>query len=717
MSMLRRLMLKTQYRKDTHDLASDFYARCLPECEQFDRAVGFFSTEVFSAAPEAFRAFFQAGGRMRVVASPLLSMRDVQRLTRGYTHRPMLARTDRLGLLMGSPSAVRDGLDEVVPWLVAKDLLVVHIARPVRGSERDLYHEKLGLFLDAEGEAVAFGGSANETYSALQRNFEVVDVYRSWEPSERNRVSRKRQDFARLWANATPGLEVVPFARAAREGWLHVREAEDPAPFTSTVPMEDQSAVKVRGMDEVLHLPGHVRLYAHQRHAVRAWLEARGRGVLEMATGSGKTITALAGATKLYELVGGPLAILILCPYLHLVDQWTEEARQFGLDPIPCARGRGRWEAELSARLYNLHSGDRSLVSAVASNDTFRSDAFQEALVGLGVPLLLIGDEMHNLGASGLRRRLPLQAAYRLGLSATPDRRYDPLGTALLTEYFGPTVGEPYTLAHALADGVLTPYVYMPHLVDLTEDELEAYQELTEKISRAFAVADADGDTSGLERLLIRRARLTASAAGKVPLLRTLMESRRDERHTLVYCGDGRVDEEGAESEIRQIEAVTRALGLGLGMRVASYTAETPPERRRVLLDRFSSGDIQALVAIRCLDEGVDVPATRTAFLLASARDPRQYIQRRGRVLRRSPGKAQAEVHDFIVAPPRAHQDPSSPYYATTRRLVGRELERAVEFAELAENGPEALGRLLPLRDRLNLLTAGADDEDVPASP
>jgi superfamily II DNA or RNA helicase len=368
----------------------------------------------------------------------------------------------------------------------------------------------------------------------------------------------------------------------------------------------------------------------------------------------------------------------------------------------------------LNARLYGLQAGSRSLVSAVVSNDTFRTDAFQGALSSLRAPLLLIGDEMHNLGAPGLRRSLPSDATYRLGLSATPDRLYDPLGTAALSAYFGPTLGEPYTLAHALTDGVLTPYVYVPHIVGLTEDETEAYQVLTEKIGRAFAAADADGDTGGLERLLIRRARLTATAAGKLPLLRTLMEPRRDDRHMLVYCGDGRVDEEGSEGEIRQVEATTRVLGLGLGMRVARYTAETPPERRRALLDQFALGDVQALVAIRCLDEGVDIPATRTAFLLASATDPRQYVQRRGRVLRRAPGKAQAEVHDFLVAPPLAHQDPSSPYYAATRRLFGRELARASEFADLAENGPEALGRLLPLRDRLNLLTANLEDEDVP---
>ena len=710
--MLRTIMLKTQYRKDSNDLASDFYARCLPNSSRFYRAVGFFSTEVFAATTDAFREFFGSGGRMRVVTSPVLSALDIERLTRGYTDRPILARDDKLNLLSGSLASVRASLDEVVPWLVAKDLLVVHIARPISANERDLYHEKLGLFVDGEDDAVAFSGSANETYSALQRHFEVIDTYRSWDPAERDRVTRKRQDFKRLWSNDTPGLDVVPFPHAAREGWLVIRGSADSSQSMSGTQADLNQSVVVRGLEEVLHLPGHVDLYPHQRRAVRAWLEASGRGVLEMATGSGKTITALAGATKLYELVGAPLAILILCPYLHLVEQWTEQARLFGLDPIPCSRRRSRWEAELSARLYSLQSGERSIVSAVASNETFRSDVFQSTWSGLGVPFILIGDEMHNLGASGLRRILPHTASFRLGLSATPERHYDPAGTAALFEYFGPRVCEPYTLANALSDRILTPYTYAPHIVDLSEHELEAYQVLTEKIGRAYAAADSDGDTSGLERLLIRRARLMATAEGKLPLLRTLMEPRRHDRHMLVYCGDGRVDEAESEGEIRQIEATTRLLGLGLGMRVAKYAAETSPERRMVLLNNFAAGNMQALVAIRCLDEGLDIPATRTAFLLASARGPRQYVQRRGRILRRAPGKDQAEVHDFLVAPPPQHQDPSSPYYATTRRLFGRELLRATEFAELALNGPEALGNLLPLRNRLNLLSAGIDEFD-----
>ena len=649
---------------------------------------------------------------MRVIGSHVMTVADVARVREGLVERPRLVQEDRLGLLRGRPDEVRARLDAVVPWLVAKDLLTVKVAVVDGARGTELYHEKLGVFSDAEEEAVAFSGSANETWAALQRHFEVIDVYRSWRDDERRRVEQKRSDFARLWADETDGLRVLPFEVAAREGLLRSHpkgmagDAIDPgqAVSLSTVPSE-----AVAGLDEVLHLPGHLLLYDHQKKAVRSWLESRGRGVFEMATGSGKTITALSAATKLYELVGGPLVVVVLCPYLHLVDQWVDEARAFGLDPIACARGRDVWEGTLRARLYRARTGDRPVTSAVVSNDTFRSAPFQTLLNGLGVPLMVIGDEMHNLGARGLLARLPHRAEYRLGLSATPQRRYDPEGTTSLFGYFGETVAH-YTLADALRDGVLTPYRYVPHLVELTPDELVEYEALTKRIARAMG---GDDDNPALERLLIARARLTASAANKLPLLRELIEPLRDTRHTLVYCGDGRVEVAGSDEEERQVRAVTRALGADLRMRVATYTAETPPERRRQLQRDFANGDLQALVAIRCLDEGVDIPATQRAFILASVTDPRQYVQRRGRVLRKAPGKELAEVHDFLVVPPDDHQDPSSPYYQTTRRLFGRELERALEFAELAVNGPEAMGRLLDVRDRLQLLSHGVEDEST----
>ncbi len=247
-------------------------------------------------------------------------------------------------------------------------------------------------------------------------------------------------------------------------------------------------------------------------------------------------------------------------------------------------------------------------------------------------------------------------------------------------------------------------------LVPLHDDELEVYLEVTRKIGRLAGALESGEDSPVLEALLLQRARLLASARGKIPALAECLSPLKDTTHNLVYCGDGSVEGEPDASVIRQIDATVLALGRDLGMVVAKYVADTSLTRRHAMRQRFAEGSLQALVAIRCLDEGVDVPETRRAFILASSTNPRQFVQRRGRILRRAPGKSMAEIYDFIVDPPAEETNPASPVFPTVRNLFRRELGRIWEFAALATNGPEALQKLLPLRERLHLLDFGAND-------
>lgn len=707
-------MLKRQYRSDQHDLARDFYERGLAEANTFGRAVGFFSSSVLNACRKAFHEFFSNDGRYRVVCSHLLSGSDVERLVRGYGDRHEFIGESRLGLLDRETSLTPEELDELVPWLVAKGKLDVQIALPNEFSGAEQYHEKLGFFEDEEGDTVVFTGSANETYQALKGNFELIDVFRSWRDDERRRALDNRENFEDLWMDETDELDVMPFPVAARRGVIEKRSPGAAASVgVLTNPAPDSSeTVEVSGLHEFLRIPSYIRLYDHQKTAIREWLKAPGRGILEMATGSGKTISALGAATKLYEFTGPPLVVVVIAPYLHLVDQWVEEARNFGLDPLVCARGRQEWYEDYQIRAFNAGAGNRKITSVFATTATFRTDAFQEILEGIAVPTVLIGDEVHNLGAPNTRRCLPRNADFRLGLSATPERWHDESGTEALTDYFGSKLeGAEYTLAQALEDDVLCPYLYYPHQIELAGDEIEAYMELTGQIAKAIGSDDALNEPSEkAKRLLIRRARLLASAENKLSKLRELMVDQRRSTHNLVYCGDGRVNEPATDEEMRQIEAVTRMLGRELEMRVAKYTAETDTARRRSLREQFASGDVQCLVAIRCLDEGVDIPETRRAFILASSSNPRQFIQRRGRILRQAPGKGQAEIHDFLVVPPERYRDRGSEHFGTTRKLFKKELKRAIEFAKLAENGPQAMGSLLELRDDLNLLDMGVEE-------
>lgn len=712
---LSDLTLSLQYRSDQNVLSRDLYERCLQHSSVFMRAVGFFSSSVFTTCPQAFHSFFKSNGRMQLVCSPILSRKDIDALQRGYRDRPALVRKPRLDILLGSPKEVANELGELLAWLVASRHFDLKVAVVQDGFGQEIYHEKLGIFEDDKGYRVAFTGSVNESKAALQHNFEVADIFRSWQPADERRVARKVADFEALWNSETSGLAVYSFPEAARLGLLRPHNVSESIEYLNS---EDSHQLppmigQLPGLEETLGIPIELKLRSHQIRAIREWFEKSGRGIFEMATGSGKTITALATAAKLYESIGAPLLIVIVCPYLHLVTQWIEQARRFGLDPLPCAVARSRWQEEFSVRLYNMAVGNRLLSSVITSNATFSSEAFQNLLRRFPIRLLLIADEVHNLGAEQTKASLPPNAAYRLGLSATPERWFDPTGTQALTDYFGPTLVH-YTLREALTDEVLCPYRYYPQLVQLTDEEFDEYYELTVSIARLLG-KDKDIELSSrqLEALLIRRARLIATASGKLQALELLLTPRRQSTHNLVYCGDGTVEVPSEQSVERQINAVTRLLGAGLGMTVSKYTAETPLSRRDVLRSQFASGEVQCLVAIRCLDEGVDIPETQRAFILASSSNPRQFIQRRGRLLRTSPGKEIAEVFDFVVEPPLELSMPGTPYYPVTRRLVGKELLRVIEFAKLAVNGPEALHQLLDLRNRLNLLDLGIEEHDI----
>lgn len=450
-------------------------------------------------------------------------------------------------------------------------------------------------------------------------------------------------------------------------------------------------------------LPSHLMLRPYQQQAIANWFANRGRGTVKMATGSGKTITALALAAELYRksaAQGQPLqGLLILCPYRHLVTQWAETARWFGLQPILAFEAAQTWQGELQSQLLAVHSGRQAFVTVITTNATLMRDSLQSQLQFFPMPSLIVGDEAHNLGAARLKASLPLNIRLRLALSATPERYFDELGTAELLEYFGSVLAPEFTLKDAIAAGALVPYLYHPILVELTEAETERYAALTRQIGRAIGLTENISENERLTALLMQRARLVGAAENKLRALQHLMQQRLQTRHTLFYCGDGSVEDSVSANSLRQLTAVTTLLQ-SLGYRVQPYTAETTLAERQDLRDQFTEGTLQGLVAIRCLDEGVDIPAIQTAVILASSSNPRQFIQRRGRILRPSPGKRRAELFDLIVVPP----DLGAEFWPVEQKLLRQELKRFVEFADLALNSGSARQILLPLQEKYRLL-------------
>jgi superfamily II DNA or RNA helicase len=288
----------------------------------------------------------------------------------------------------------------------------------------------------------------------------------------------------------------------------------------------------------------------------------------------------------------------------------------------------------------------------------------------------------------------------RLALSATPERYFDEQGTQFVLDYFGSVLQPELTLADAIRQGALVHYLYYPVLVELTEAETRIYARLTKRIGWTLMDEENTEDNETLTSLLMQRARLIGAATNKLQSLRELMVGRMDTSHTLFYCGDGSVEGSVTTESDSQLAAVARLLGAELGYRINTYTADTPLAEREDLRRQFESGELQGLVAIRCLDEGVDIPAVQTAVILASSSNPRQFIQRRGRILRPHPGKERATLFDMIVLPP----DLGRETLEVERNLLKKELRRLLEFADLADNAGEARIKLLQLQRRYGLL-------------
>ncbi|XGV96535.1 MAG: DNA phosphorothioation system restriction enzyme [Leptolyngbya sp. BL-A-14] len=700
---LKDLALRNQYRSDRHDLLNDFYVPCLKQAGAYDRAVGFFSSTSLALAAQGLAAFVKTGGKMRLIASPHLSDEDVQAIEQGLKQRQEVLTEALLRELEQELEQVMQNRLACLAWLLSKGVLEIKLAVPCNIRRRGIYHEKLGIFFDGAGNQIVFTGSANESANALSDNFECIDVFRSWRIGDDERIAEKIEDFQRLWNNETPNLEVLEFPEAVQRALLKRRLAE-PVTREAKVASSDSNYdfLEVNFSEPpagVPILPFWLKLRPYQQQAIDNWFGNKGRGTLKMATGSGKTITALAIAAELYQKITLQ-ALIVVCPFRHLVNQWARECRKFGLEPILAYENVRSWQGFLSTQLYNLKSGNQAFLAVITTNTTLMSQGFQSQLPYFPDKSLIIGDEAHNLGAKRLERSLPRRVGLRLALSATPERYFDERGTEALFDYFGTVIEPEFTLKDAIAQKALVHYLYYPILVELTEPEIEIYADLSTRIGRLIAIGGEGEDNEALTALLMQRARLIGAASNKLEALRELMRSRLNSTHTLFYCGDGSVEDDVTDESQRQLEAVARILGNELNYQVNAYTAETTLEEREDLRHQFETGELQGLVAIRCLDEGVDIPATQTAVILASSGNPRQFIQRRGRILRSHPNKQRAEIFDMIVLPP----DLGRETLEVERSLLRKELQRFIEFADLADNAGEARLKLLQLQSRYGLL-------------
>lgn len=720
----KELKLNTEYRSSIALTSRDFYAPILKVASKYDRAVGFFSSSSLVHIAEGLLPFVNNGGTMRLVASPILSKEDVEAIKQGYEKRESVI-AGAIERELYEPKNFRDSERlNLLANLIADGRLDIKIALVENNKNYGIYHEKMGIFFDEEDNKIAFSGSNNETYTGMDINYEAFDVFCSWEnEADAKRADTKANAFEKIWNGLDPKVStyVVPevkefilqkYMRAKVD--YQVFDEKDFEPTDDIVPSYEISI-----SDEVYgaRVPDNVNLHQYQEDAIDMWQKNGFHGIFDMATGTGKTYTGLGAIARLSEVLEDKLAVFIVCPYQHLVEQWKEDIVKFGMNPIV---GYGaipakQWKTKLADAVRNqkLKVHKREFFCFVTTNATFSGDFVQEQIRKIKGNALLVVDEAHNFGADYLSCLLTDKFNYRLALSATLDRHGDPEGTQALYDYFGEKCIE-YTLDRAIEENKLTKYKYYPIIVSLSETEKEAYGELSRQISKCL-IKGKNGKIKLNEkgkRLALRRARIVAGAVNKIEVLEEVITPYKDDKHILVYCGAARVldpDKENTEvdeDDLRQIDIVTNLLGNKMKMKVSQFTSNESVEERAVLKREFAAGDtLQALIAIKCLDEGVNIPSIRTAFILASTTNPKEYIQRRGRVLRLAEGKDYAEIYDFITLPRPLDEVCSLTEEEMKRELtlVKNELCRAEEFARIAMNCASCSAVLDDIREAYDL--------------
>ncbi len=677
--MLSDLDLQKSYDSGAEDadIVGDFLEPVLMQASMYMRLAGYFNSGMLAAAARGMASFIANGGTMQIVASPNLSERDIVALNNSSSDE------DRQKFF---EAKLRDSISDIgelqdlisreharaMAWMLNSGRLEIRIAVPARGQTVDaLFHHKVGVIVSRDGgERISFSGSINETSAAWTKNYEDFKVFREWDAAERDFFRSDLTRFEEYWNGARSSVEIIQLPEAVTRDLL------------SHAPEEFETLVLRRKVGAQQATPDISKLRNYQEDAIRAWSGNYYRGILAMATGTGKTKTAIGCVNALLK-TEKKLFIISTSPYQHIAIQWTREFGKFR--PTQLA-GKPNWRKLLQGSIDEVILGLKEVSVVTVVQDTAAHPDFVEMVKRLTeakIPVLFIGDESHGLGAPSLQTALCDTYQFRLGLSATPARYFDEGGTAILEDYFGGDVfsfsisdalawRDPITNARALCD-----YNYYPIFVDLTPDEADRYANLSEEIGKATAINNAkrtDETESRLKQLLRDRAMILKSAQNKSAALRQTMQEKTIQSHSLVYCIDSKQLVEAGEILSSNDVIWHRFTG-------EESTTGSPSERESILKN-FEIGAYEALLAMKCLDEGVDVPSAHTAYILASSGNPREFIQRRGRILRPDSPNKVATVYDFVVRRGKIIGDDEK----QGQNSFESEINRMLEFASVALN-------------------------------
>lgn len=703
------------YRTESENEPVQFYMDGLCNSKNFDLLLGYFSSAAINVLSLGFASFLYSGGKVRMVVNNVLSQEDrdaikagregdVQNTTIDLTDIKQLKRTlDDYG----------KHFFECLAWLIANDKIQIKIIRPKNG--KGIAHYKSGSFSDGTN-TVGFKASCNFTAYGLLENLEELDAFLSWENSRSSKmIKRQNIDFENLFsgnADFVDYLEVEDISIAIKREFgsksineLVIREKELAEKKSRVLENRgvrktfEKAITRIEEMIREPKFPYPEGARAYQIDAYESWLRNGCNGIFAMATGTGKTITSL--NCVLEEFRKNPdkiYHVMILVPTITLVEQWEKEVLSFNFQEVFKISSKVDWQG----RVTTLISTSKRIPISFALISTYASfvkDKFQNLIKDLPDDTIFIADEGHNLASPMVASKIKdFRLTKRIGLSATPKRIYDPEGTAEMEFFFNDT--EPYTysfsMERAIREGVLCQYYYFPHIIKLTENEMQEYVDISNQLSKLYRFGKGNPEKESIiERLLLKRKRIIHKASNKLPatieILKEQFREKGNLKYTFVYVPEGETfeiredEDEPIVENVRLINQFTREIAK-IDKKILVNQFISGMVDRDEILKQFQNGEIDVIASMKCLDEGVDIPRAETAIFCSSTGNPRQFIQRRGRILRKHPAKNHAVIHDLVVLPDYEKEVEGTETYDLEKGLVKKELERVMYFASLSKN-------------------------------
>ena len=692
MSSLAGLNFKEVYFSPKDNVVFDFFIPALKNCDSYSRAAGYFTSSSLVELSVGICDLVKRGGKIRVITSPRLNRDDVAAIQKGYDLK------ETTGKAMVRDFEKPDDIESLdrlslLSELIARGYLEIKVAimRNVNQYPDSIFHPKFGIMADSDGKKIAFSGSMNESKNALLANWDTVEV--SSYGSNPSRTKIYETEFENLWNNNDDSVVVIEMPKVVHDLLDSYRTGElnldlDECLLNKFEKYQEKESVYFRS-------PEWLEIRPYQIEAINKWIDNEYHGIFDMATGTGKTKTALCALEKLYNAKPNEgIFTIIVAPQKHLVNQWGDEVQNYGVNPIIGHSDslHGQWKDKFRRQILLSKSSPRNscLITTISS---FSTKEIQDWISKIP-SLALVIDEAHNMGSDNRLGKLPANAKYRLALSATMERYKDKIGTDSLKEYFGE-----YCISYSLDDAIgtyLTNYLYYPVSCSYNSVEYEQFVRSNEELDAVLS----NPYSSKTEKMKAKNEyieysyTLNSKMDSKYEALERLMMKFVSSDHFLVYCGKARVDDQGdfidsSHNEcLKSIDKTARILGMnGLGLKISRITYRESAQERKRILEEFDRGETAGIIAISCLDEGVDIPSIKTAVIMTSSDNPREYIQRRGRVLRIHPGKEYATIYDFVVIPKQLKDVvPGDEHSGLELKMIAKEIRRMKEFSKVSMN-------------------------------